>query len=352
MNIQLDGHKLLYHPNEVSKWVNNELFAPVYVEIGVTSACNHRCSFCAFDYLGERNDSIEKSVLMDNIRDMAAFGVKSIMFGGEGEPLVYPHLTEAIEEGKKQGLDIAITSNGVLFTEEKCKNVLKNLAWIKFSVDSGTAENYAKMHGTVPEDFSKLLANMKFAAKYKRENSITSAIGCQMVVVDENINEVEKLILQIKDFGLDYLVLKPYVKHPESINDKTLSMADYDKVLSELVKKYEKDLKIIFRGLSFSEIEKNALDYEHCYGVNFMGLIDAKGNVIPCSVFYEKPEFYYGNINTQKFSEIWASKRRLEIVEKVLKKGCENCRNNCRLNFVNKYLSDVKHRSKTHINFI
>jgi len=51
-----------------------------------------------------------------------------------------------------------------------------------------------------------------------------------MVVTDENINEAEKLVLNMKDTGIDYVVFKPYVIHPDSINKKKLSL-DYDSIL-------------------------------------------------------------------------------------------------------------------------
>jgi len=41
---------------------------------------------------------------------------------------------------------------------------------------------------------------------------------------------------------------------------------------------------------------------------NFMALIDASGNVMPCSVFYEKDDFYYGNIYKNGFKEIWTGR--------------------------------------------
>jgi cyclic pyranopterin phosphate synthase len=137
-NVQFDGQKLMYHVEEVAKWLKNETVAPIYVEIGPTSICNHRCVFCAFDYLKNRHTSIDKDVLIKTLKDMAEFGVKSIMWGGEGEPLAYPHLAEATQKAKEFGLDVAITSNGVLLTEEKTKSLLKNLSWIKFSIDGGT----------------------------------------------------------------------------------------------------------------------------------------------------------------------------------------------------------------------
>ena len=35
--IQIEGHKLMYHVDEVSRWLKGEIVAPPYVEIGLFS---------------------------------------------------------------------------------------------------------------------------------------------------------------------------------------------------------------------------------------------------------------------------------------------------------------------------
>lgn len=351
--IQIEGHKLMYHVNRVSKWQQGEKIAPIYVEIGPTSACNHRCVFCAFDYLRDKEKKyIDKDVLIKNLKSMADVGVKSIMFCGEGEPFAYPNIVEVCKKADEFGLDVAITTNGVLFTEDKFE-ILKYLKWIKMSVDSGTPENYAKIHGTEKEDFPKLLENLKKSCEYKKQNNLNCTIGCQSIVMDETIDDVENLIKEIKEFGLDYLVLKPYVKHPESKNIHYLTAEDYDSKLMSLVAKYKnKNFNIIYRRQSFKESEKSELDYPVCHGINFTALIDANGNVVPCSVFHNKKDFTYGNINNQTFEKIWKSNKRNEIMKKVYEKGNVNCRNHCRLNFINQYLHKLKTKDIKHINFI
>ena len=60
--VQIEGHKLMYHVSEASRWLNGEIVAPVYVEIGITNSCNHKCIFCALDYLKNKRASIDKTV--------------------------------------------------------------------------------------------------------------------------------------------------------------------------------------------------------------------------------------------------------------------------------------------------
>ena len=351
--VKLEGHKLMYHVNEVSKWLKGDMVAPIYVELGLVNSCNHNCSFCALDYLNNKGKSMDKEVLINNLKDMAQFGVKSIMFAGEGEPLLYPSISEVTEKAKEFGLDIAITTNGVLLTEKKTKEILKHLSWIKFSIDAGTKETYSSIHGCKEEDFPKLLENIAFACNYKKENNLNCKIGCQFLLISENISEVESLIIKIKDLGVDYLVLKPYSQHPSSVNKLVLDINKHDSMLTELSKKHSKnDFQIIYRNISAQEVEKEDVDYEKCYGINFFVLIDALGNVIPCNIFYENEEYYYGNLNENKFSDIWKNNQRKVALDKIYQKGCANCRKGCRMNFVNKYLDVVINKNIEHLNFI
>src|SRR3989338_9324803 len=91
---------------------------PIYIEIGTTSMCNHRCIFCALDFTGYKAKSIDTPILINALKDMAKNGVKSVMFGGEGEPTLHKDFPLFVENAKNFGLDIAITTNGILFNKD------------------------------------------------------------------------------------------------------------------------------------------------------------------------------------------------------------------------------------------
>ena len=93
------------------------------------------------------------------------------------------------------------------------------------------------------------------------------------------------------------------------------------------------------------------IDYSKCYGLPFITLIDAKGNVLPCNLFYNKKEFTYGNLYEQSFNKIWDGEARQRVLEKINKKGTKDCRRGCRLDVVNRYLQRLKN-PHPHDNFI
>jgi molybdenum cofactor biosynthesis enzyme MoaA len=92
----IDSHKLVYHPTRLSDWLKGEDIYPIYIEVSPIGACNHRCTFCALDYMEYTPHFIEKELLKERLSEMGRLGVKSIMFAGEGEPLLYKDIGEII----------------------------------------------------------------------------------------------------------------------------------------------------------------------------------------------------------------------------------------------------------------
>ena len=136
MKIEVDNHKLVYHPQRVSEWLQTGDCFPLYVEIGPTNRCNHRCIFCALDYLEHTRKDIDPAVMIRTLIDIGRCGVKSVMFAGEGEPLLHKNICEFIETAKKNGMDVAMSTNGALFGEDILKKTLPHLSWVRYSLDA------------------------------------------------------------------------------------------------------------------------------------------------------------------------------------------------------------------------
>lgn len=341
MRIEVDNHKLMYHPERVAEWKQTRDCFPIYVEIGPTNRCNHQCMFCALDYLEHGGADIDSEILCKNLENMAKHGVKSVMFAGEGEPFLHKDTPLFVKVAKENGMDVSIASNGVPFTNKKAEQCMPYLSWIRFSIDAGTPETYAELHGCRKEDFEKTLNNIEYAVTLKRKNNYQAIIGVQALLTNKNLNELDLLAQKVKEIGVDNLQIKPYSHHPLSKNDLRFNYNDAEKLRETLESLGNETFQVIYRTQTIKRLAQQR-NYQECYGLSFYALIESNGNIVPCNLFHSSQESTYGNLYEKSFSDIWAGEKRKEVIEKIKRKGVAECRVGCRLDPVNRYLERLK----------
>ncbi len=349
-----DDHKLMYHPDRVNDWLSGENIYPIYAEISPTTLCNHKCIFCALDFVDHTPKFLDSKILTDRLYEMGKLGVKAIMYAGEGEPLLHKDINNIILSTKDAGIDVAITTNGVLLNKELVDNTLKRISWIKVSIDAGTKERHSDIHKTNIKDFDRILDNLRYTVKVRNDNNYKTTIGAQFLLLDENCHEIELLATILKDIGVDYLIVKPYTQNPLSHNTKYKDIK-YDKYLylSDSLKKFNDDkFNVIFRDNTMKIHDKEIRSYKKCLALPFWSYIDSAGNVYGCSNYLGNDKFLYGNINNSSFENIWYSDNRYESLRYVDEElDVSQCKLICRMDKINEYLWGLKHGVE-HVNFI
>lgn len=237
---RIDSHKLMLHPQRVADWLAGKEIAPIYMEVSPSGAYNHRCVFCAMDYIGYQPRFLDSSKWAAKIGEMAEIGLKSIMFAGEGEPFLNRSMPEIAKATKQSGIDIAFTTNGVLLKPDKAELVLPLTSWIKVSCNAGSAETYARIHTTQADDFELALTNIEQAVKIKQKHGYACTIGLQMLLLPENRHEAVDLAKRAREIGVDYLVIKPYSIGRLSLKTEFLDLHYGD--CSDLAEEFEKTI--------------------------------------------------------------------------------------------------------------
>lgn len=359
---RIDDHKLHFHPEKVSQWLRADnkwdavkTLYPLYVEISPFGGCNFRCSFCAVDFLKYRPNKIEISVLKNTLTVMGHKGVKSILFAGEGEPLLYDELDQALAHCSEVGIDSAVVSNASISNQDILKSITINARWFKASVNAGNSQDHQQVHQCRENVFDKVFSNLEYCVSARRDFGGKCVLGSQAVLVDENQNSMVELARRSREIGLDYLVIKPYSQHSESITQKYSSIDySYAKDLAALLAKEEKGhFKVHFRWNAFGTAESSARTYKKCYSTPiFWAYVRATGDVFGCSNFLLDSKFHYGNINEQDFDQIWEGEKRKANFEFMKSShSLDSCRLNCRMNKINEYLWELKNPS-SQVNFI
>lgn len=350
-NIRMDSHKLIYHPETVAKWMKGDNIYPIEIEISPSGACNHRCVFCAVDYIGYQPDFLDKQIIMRDITQMSKKGLKSVICSGEGEPLLNKDMPDIARGIKACGVDVAMSSNGVLFTKEMANDCLGVFTWIRFSVASMEEESYDKIQRGKAGDLDKVRENLTEAVRVKKDKKLRTTLGVQCLLLPDNISQLSDMAKQLREIGVDYLTIKPYSQH---LHSKNTFQIDYNEMLEmeQEIKQYvTEDFSVYFRAEAMKKVH-HVKCYQQCYGLPFMTHIDAKGNIWPCIAYIGTEEFCYGNIYKQTFAEIWESVKRQEVIKKLNAVDINKaCREACRLDEINKYLHELKHPGQ-HVNFI
>jgi len=348
----IDNHKLIYHIPRVNKWLQGINIYPIYIEIGLYGGCNHRCIFCAFRLLEYKPSTLDTRYLKDFILEAAAMGVKSVLYSGEGEPLLHKDVADIIVFTKKSGIDVALATNGVMFDKDKANRLLRHLSWLKFSLDASCDKTYALIHGTRKDDFNIVMRNIKEAVKIRNRYNHNCTIGVQFLLLPQNCREVKALAKIMGNIGVDYLVIKPYSQH--RLNSKIQHGFNYNKFfyLEKEMGRYERNgFQIIFRRHAMEKLGENK-PYRHCLALPFATCISTEGDMFPCNYFLGKKEFAFGNIYKENFKKIWNGKKRKKVMGFIYNKlDTESCRRACRLDNINRYLWELKNPN-SHVNFI
>ncbi len=351
---RIDSHKLIYHIPRVNSWLNGENVYPIYMEVSPVGSCNHRCIFCAYDYIGHPNRKLETNRLLTFIDEIAECGIKSLLFAGEGEPLLHPDIDKFVIHSKDTGIDIGIFTNGHLLKKEIAEKILPCLTFIRFSFNGGSAENYAKIHKVGVEVFDKVLENIEIVVKLKEKKNLDLDIGCQYVLLPENKDYLIDAVKTVAATGVDYFTIKPFVQQNALQSyqmNKNFNLNTISETLSKAEKYSNENFKVIARWESFKDYGKK--NYKHCYGTSFISALNSAGEIANCLPYWDKEEFVFGNIYKNSFKDIWLGDRRKKIKE-FLEAGLDTntCPPNCRPNAVNEFLWEIKNPFVRHINFI
>ena len=163
--------------------------------------CNFDCLYCELSYaktLSKQIDVISVSEIMTQLKSSLENhkNIDVITFTANGEPTLYPHLSELIDEIDKIKGDIKtlILSNGANIYEPEIQKTLTKIDIVKLSLDCVSAECFKKLDRVDSSvDCSKIVSGMvEFRALHKQQLILE-------VLFVKTLNDNEEEILKLKN---------------------------------------------------------------------------------------------------------------------------------------------------------
>ena len=348
-----NNHKLIYHFDRVNEFIKEGGCYPLYMEISPIGICNHRCIFCAYDYIDYPDRRLETTRLLNFIDEVSANGLKSLLFAGEGEPLLHPDIDKFIIKAKENNIDTGVFTNGHKLKKELSEKILPGLSFIRFSFNGGTKEVYSQIHNAGLKVYDRVVQNIRDAVLVRSNLKLSVDIGAQYVLIPENLNAVVNAAQTLRDTGIDYFVVKPFMQR--QFQSYKMKMNFDRKSVNEIFNKLEmlsnESFNVIIRKEFFSDNGRR--NYDHCYGTSFITVLNSAGDLSSCLPYWDQKEFSFGNIYENSFSEIWLGEKRKKVTEHLEKEMMvQNCPPLCRQNDINNFLWEIKNPTVKHINFI
>jgi MoaA/NifB/PqqE/SkfB family radical SAM enzyme len=353
MKLQLDGHKMIHHPDRVSQWLKEERIAPINLDIGISKWCNISCVFCSADSLIKEKHLLSRDILIRLVRDAAEAGVRSITIAGDGEPALNPALYDMVDAAKDAGLDIGLCSNGVLLEEDKLPGLLTALSFLKFTFQATTKESYKRIHRS--NDFDRALTTIRKCVDIKNALKLNVALGIQMVLIPEVASEIVPLARLGRDIGVDYVQIKPcsFVDNRHGRGMKNYDPADYPTyrgLLEEAEKCSTENYKVFIKWGDLQSL--GTRPYDVCYGTAFLHHVMSDGRVHPCPTFIDDKGFCFGDLTRNSYPEILAGAQYVDAIRKITNEVDVHtrCGRFCRQNGINAFLWQIMNAPE-HVNF-
>jgi MoaA/NifB/PqqE/SkfB family radical SAM enzyme len=342
----LDGQKLAWHKERLDAWLRGEKIAPITIDCALTRKCSYRCVYCYGQLQANDEKRMTKEVIFDFLDDCAEIGVKAISFVSDGESTCSPHLNDAIIRGKKNGLDMALGTNGYLLKDDGLEDILPCLTYLRFNISAGERDRYAEIMGCPKEAYDKVINTIGKCVEIKNRKNLEVTIGLQMVLMPSFADQVIPLAKLGKELGVDYCV----IKHCSDDEDGSLNV-DYSKYnelvsLLEDAERYSTD-KYLVKAKWSKILSGGKRKYSKCFGPPFIIQMSGSGLVAPCGMLFNKKyeKYHIGNIAEKRFKDIWKSDRYWEVMNLIASDKFDAktmCGTLCLQHKVNEFLWDIK----------
>src|SRR5674476_1127695 len=175
---------------------------PFAVTVDVTRRCNLRCIGCKshsphLNPVVPREtavDDLDAGMFADLCRDLKAIGTGTLVFCGEGEPMLHPRLFDLIALAKATGARVVLLTNGTLLDQARRQALVDSrLDVLRVSLWGSSAEEFENNYpGSNPEYLNRIGGWLREFASFKdARRSLLPRIALHLVINRHNCGRIE-----------------------------------------------------------------------------------------------------------------------------------------------------------------
>ena len=133
-------HKLLHHQEHLNSISKRKPVAPIHISVWPTNRCQLNCDYCCCRKTARNESELDIGMYKKALPILSRYGTKAIELSGGGEPLLWSHLSEAVEFAYQIGIKQSLITNGLALNDISSE-VLSRFSWIRISVQSASHAN-------------------------------------------------------------------------------------------------------------------------------------------------------------------------------------------------------------------
>ncbi|MEM2917531.1 MAG: radical SAM protein [Candidatus Bathyarchaeia archaeon] len=323
----IDSNFLFWKPPSSPRKIEQNLYNLRQLYLHITRACNLRCKHCYVEAGEPLDHELTAPEMLRVIDDFATLGGETLIITG-GEPFLRKEALYGIfKEAKNVGIkEIFIETNGTLLSNhdiDKCKKYDINLA--------------VSLDGAVPETNDFIRGSGTYQKTIETIKKLVSAnvkVKIGMTIMKLNYKEAQKMVLLAKKLNVNSLSFSVVraIGRAEANRNLLLSLEEMYTIIIDSWKKareLEVTTQLEDQFKSFEKLTRR----DTCGAGTARLLVSSNGDVYPCNMFLEFPEFKAGNLRKQRLKEIWENAEALKVLRRLSVLDINGC-NICDLKFV------------------
>ncbi len=178
---------------------NIHSLARVYIE--PTARCNLACETCVRNTWKEPMGDMDLRVFERLLTQFDRFPhLKSVMFGGFGEPTAHPDILAMIRGVRGKGLQAEMVTNGTLLDKDMAEGIVASgldTLWVSF--DGASEASYEAIREGA--NYAGVVGNVRRLLDLSKDRGRRIEIGIAFVVMKKNIDDLRRIDRLIEAVG-------------------------------------------------------------------------------------------------------------------------------------------------------